>query len=67
MISIWVSAFALATVIYMLMRRTAVRTKLLAVAAIFAVPLLLTLWIMFVGDQMPEAAILVEPSPKVSP
>jgi hypothetical protein len=67
MITVWLSALALAAVTYLLMWRTPTRTKLLVVAVLLAIPLALTLWIIFVGDQMPEGAILVEPTPKASP
>ncbi|MBA2524958.1 MAG: hypothetical protein H0V18_04110 [Pyrinomonadaceae bacterium] len=68
MITIWLSALALAAVTYLLMWRTPTRTKLVVIAVLLVIPLALALWIIaVVGDQMHHGAILIEAAPNASP
>ena len=63
MITLWLIAFVFAGVLYIALRRAAAGTRLLVAAAPLVIALGMILWVMFIGDRMPEGAFVVQPAP----
>ena len=67
MITIYLCAFADTALALVLMRQASAQTKRLLLAVIFLIPLALAVWVLYVGDQMPEGTIRLEPTRSASP
>ena len=63
MIYLWLIPLPIAILVYFLMRTASPRVLRIVAGVIWpGVPLILTIWILIVGDQMPSDAVLVDPA-----
>jgi hypothetical protein len=67
MFRLWSVSIAIAGAVYWLIRRAALPVRLGVVAALLVVPLALTIWLVRIGDKVPNNSIVVVPEAKTTP